>query len=54
MARALWSAVYGIVSIAYFGGDAATARERTWDQIAFLVGATVLGLNTDNGQEKDR
>lgn len=54
MARALWSAVYGIVSIAYFGGDAATARERTWDQIAFLVGATVLGLNTDNRQEKDR
>ena len=44
MARALWSAVYGIVSIAYFSGDEATARQRTWDQIAFLVGAAVAGL----------
>jgi AcrR family transcriptional regulator len=54
MARALWSAVYGIVSIAYFSGDEATARQRTWDQIAFLVGATVAGLGAEVAPGKDR
>jgi len=47
MARALWSSVYGIVSIAYFGGDESSARQRTWDQVALLLGAVVAGLAVD-------
>jgi AcrR family transcriptional regulator len=54
MARALWSAVYGIVGIAYFGGDEATARQRTWDQIAMLVGAIVTGLSVDPSENGKR
>lgn len=44
LARALWSSVYGIVSIAFFSGEHATARQRTWDQIVMLVTAVVAGL----------
>ncbi|MDB5587633.1 MAG: TetR family transcriptional regulator [Devosia sp.] len=43
-ARALWSSVHGIVTLTYFSGDAATARERTWALIAILVGAVTDGL----------
>lgn len=44
LARALWSSVYGIVSIAFFSGEPASARQRTWDQIVMLVTAVVAGL----------
>lgn len=47
LARALWSSVYGIVSIAYFGGDESSARQRTWDQVSLLLGAVVAGLAAD-------
>jgi AcrR family transcriptional regulator len=43
-ARALWSAVHGIVTTNYFGGDRGTARERTMELITMLLTPTVDGL----------
>lgn len=43
-ARALWSAVHGIVSTNYFGVDERGARARTWAQIELLVTAFVDGI----------
>lgn len=44
MARALWSAVHGIVTMNYFGGAEETARSRTWELLVILVGTFVDGL----------
>jgi AcrR family transcriptional regulator len=42
-ARALWSAVHGIVTTNYFGGKEATARERTVALLRLLLGAVADG-----------
>ncbi|MEO6395073.1 MAG: WHG domain-containing protein [Devosia sp.] len=41
--RALWSAVHGIVTTNYFGGDEKTARERTSALLRLLLTAVVDG-----------
>lgn len=43
-ARALWSAVHGIVTTNFFGGDEATARERTLALLRMLLTAVVDGV----------
>lgn len=42
-ARALWSAVHGIVTTNFFGGEEATARERTQALLKLLLTAVVDG-----------
>ncbi len=42
--RALWSAVHGIVTTNFFGGDEATARERTTTLLRLLLTTFVDGV----------
>ncbi len=48
-ARALWSAVHGIVTTNYFGGDEATARERTSGLLRILLTTIVDGAFAGSG-----
>ena len=43
-ARALWSAVHGVVTMNFFGGDRATARERTMELLTLLLTPMVDGM----------
>jgi AcrR family transcriptional regulator len=47
-ARALWSAVHGIVTTNFFGGDEATARQRTSGLLNLLLTTLVDGMFAEN------
>lgn len=49
-ARALWSAVHGIVTTNYFGGEDATARERTSALLRLLLTTLVHGAFAEAGE----
>jgi AcrR family transcriptional regulator len=43
-ARALWSAVHGVVTMNFFGGERATAAERTMELLTLLLTPLVDGM----------
>ncbi len=51
-ARALWSAVHGIVTMNYVGQVSAQSRRFTWEQIELLVNLFVAGLFAEEKNEK--
>ncbi len=50
VARALWSAVHGIVTMNYVGNASPKARHFTWKQIEVLVGMFVAGVYASTTQ----
>jgi AcrR family transcriptional regulator len=51
-ARMLWSAVHGIVTMNFFGGDEATARQRTSGLLDVLLTTMVEGMFTPKEEEE--
>ncbi|MCF6322607.1 MAG: TetR/AcrR family transcriptional regulator [Rhizobiaceae bacterium] len=52
-ARALWSAVHGIVTMNYVGQVSEQSRRFTWEQVELLVKLFVAGLYAESENEQD-